>query len=672
MHSNRTSIVKLAIAVSALVFALVAVPAAASADAVSDLYGAEYDRIAVLEAGDGAFEPEAPASDDASADGEGVGIMLLDTGRVAKTLTPREVSPEMLYFCKWESGQNYDQGLSWGDGYHAMGYFQFDNRYDLGSFLYSVYCYNPTKYSALKVIGDKYGWNVNRDTRKDGDFTEFGNDLNAAWHACYKADPTEFSNLQNDWAYTQYYDSSDGIRGSLLELGINIDDRSDCVKSLVWGMANLFGKGGGKYEIRNGNYWGAIWFIKNSGINGSMDDETLVTTLCDYVINNVARRYPSQPQYHQGWQNRYRGEKAHYLTVIEEAAASDRESLDALATANRDAITDGTYVIRALCSSRAVLDVARASTANGANVRIWEADNSDSQRWTVSHDSAGYITFTNVKSGKVLEAAGSTAGEGVNVQQWQGSGAWNQKWIAVPDSRGGVTLVSALRSNRALDVCGGVSASGTNVQIWTTNGGAAQSFEFMDAHLGVFSDIFVDTPHANDVAWLYENSISTGFDNGDGTFAFRPYASVARCDMAAFLYRIAGSPAYEAPSKSPFRDVTPGTPHYREICWLAESGVSRGYGDGTFRPYSMVVRQDMAAFLRRLSAWAGNDVSGVGPSPFSDVRDGDEANHADDVCWLAANGVSTGFPDGTFGGMRDVARCDMAAFLRRMSDKGLV
>ena len=187
-----------------------------------------------------------------------------------------------------------------------------------------------------------------------------------------------------------------------------------------------------------------------------------------------------------------------------------------------------------------------------------------------------------------------------------------------------------------------------------------------------FSDVPSTVDHAYDVNWMGETGISTGFDNGGGTFAFRPYASVARCDMAAFLYRVAGSPSYTAPSKSPFRDVTPGTPHYREICWLAESGVSRGFGDGTFRPYATVVRQDMAAFLRRLSSWAGNDVSGVGPSPFSDVRDGDEANHADDVCWLAANGVSTGFPNGTFGGMRDVARCDMAAFLRRMSDKGLV
>ena len=187
-----------------------------------------------------------------------------------------------------------------------------------------------------------------------------------------------------------------------------------------------------------------------------------------------------------------------------------------------------------------------------------------------------------------------------------------------------------------------------------------------------FSDVSSATDHASAINWMGETGVSTGFANGDGTFAFHPYDSVARCDMAAFLYRAAGSPEYEAPASSPFSDVTPGTPHYREICWLAESGVSRGYGDGTFRPYATVVRQDMAAFLRRLSAWAGNDVSSAGGSPFSDVRDGDEANHASDVCWLAANGVSAGFPDGTFGGMRNVARCDMAAFLRRMSDKGLV
>lgn len=234
------------------------------------------------------------------------------------TLQPMTFSSEMLYFCKYESSCNYDQGLSSGDGYHAMGYFQFDNRYGLGSFLKAVYNYNPSTYSALKVIGDRYGWNVTGATRSNGAFTQLGNDLNTAWHAAYKANPTEFSNLQNGWAYIDSYNGSLGARGCLKAFGINLDNRPDCIKGLCWGMVNLFGAGGGASYINNGNYYGANWFFKNSGINDSMSDEAFVTTLCDYVVNNVAKRYPKQSIYWAGWQNRYKSEKADCLRYISE------------------------------------------------------------------------------------------------------------------------------------------------------------------------------------------------------------------------------------------------------------------------------------------------------------------------------------------------------------------
>lgn len=52
----------------------------------------------------------------------------------APSVKPMTFSDEMLYFCKYESSCNYDQGLSSGDGYNAMGYFQFDRRYGLGDF----------------------------------------------------------------------------------------------------------------------------------------------------------------------------------------------------------------------------------------------------------------------------------------------------------------------------------------------------------------------------------------------------------------------------------------------------------------------------------------------------------------------------------------------------------
>jgi hypothetical protein len=38
--------------------------------------------------------------------------------------------------------------------------------------------------------------------------------------------------------------------------------------------------------------------------------------------------------------------------------------------------------------------------------------------------------------------------------------------------------------------------------------------------------------------WLAESGISEGWKHEDGTAEFRPYANVARADMAAFLHRM--------------------------------------------------------------------------------------------------------------------------------------
>lgn len=193
-----------------------------------------------------------------------------------------------------------------------------------------------------------------------------------------------------------------------------------------------------------------------------------------------------------------------------------------------------------------------------------------------------------------------------------------------------------------------------------------------------YSDVWESTPHAEDIEWVTTAGIAEGWKNQNGTRSFRPYAQVARCDMAAFLYRLAGSPSYEPSDEdmSAFSDVDADTPHFKEICWLASSGISTGWvsldGESEFRPNAPVARQDMAAFLRRTSSYLGHDVSVSSSAPFKDVVEGDDVNHADDVAWLASTGVSKGFGDGTFRGLDSVKRCDMAAFMKRMSDANLV
>lgn len=180
----------------------------------------------------------------------------------------------------------------------------------------------------------------------------------------------------------------------------------------------------------------------------------------------------------------------------------------------------------------------------------------------------------------------------------------------------------------------------------------------------LFSDVTNTTPHVLNINWLYAEGITTGW-NTDHGLEYRPFSEVARCDMAAFLYRLAGSPVFEPSSSdwSLFPDVDKSTPHAREILWLASSGVTSGYPDGTFKPFATVARCDMAAFLHRMAG----DLPSAGTTAFSDVNK--TTPHAEDILWLAHEGVSSGYPDGTFKPYGTVVRCDMAAFLNRMQGK---
>ena len=197
-----------------------------------------------------------------------------------------------------------------------------------------------------------------------------------------------------------------------------------------------------------------------------------------------------------------------------------------------------------------------------------------------------------------------------------------------------------------------------------------------------FTDVSGSTPHSQDILWLAGAGVSTGYANSDGSFRFEGMTVVYRQDMAAFLRREAKNRGVaDAASWKPsaadwkrFRDVDRGTPHAEDILWLAHAGISEGWkekdGSSTFRGMAPVVRQDMAAFLKRLAAKAGKD-GGVKPkTDFSDVTAA--TPHRADVQWLGGSGISQGYRnnDGTwrFEGMTSVYRQDMAAFIHRLDN----
>lgn len=220
------------------------------------------------------------------------------------------VTPEMKYFTKYESHGNYNQGFSYGDGYNALGYYQFDRRWSLIPFMKQAYNYNPEKYSMLKDAIDRGSEisNTSNVMYENDQLTELGHIAQDAFQGAYNTDPVEFSALQDAYAYNSYYAVTEAWLKS--GLGIDISGRADCVKGMVWSITNMCGTGGCQD------------FFRWANLSNSMTDREFVTALSNSVVNNVATKYSSQPQYHEGWKNRYRNELKDCLVYIAEDEAA--------------------------------------------------------------------------------------------------------------------------------------------------------------------------------------------------------------------------------------------------------------------------------------------------------------------------------------------------------------
>lgn len=147
--------------------------------------------------------------------------------------------------------------------------------------------------------------------------------------------------------------------------------------------------------------------------------------------------------------------------------------IDALAAENRNVLADGTYTISTLLNSNYVLDVKDGHTNNGTNIQLYENNDTAAQQFNVSHDSQGYVTFTNVKSGKVLDLSDAVVRNGGNIQQYKSNGTRAQKWIVKRDGDGYI-IISALNSNYVLDLHNAVVNNYRNIQLYSYNGTNAQ------------------------------------------------------------------------------------------------------------------------------------------------------------------------------------------------------
>ena len=106
----------------------------------------------------------------------------------------------------------------------------------------------------------------------------------------------------------------------------------------------------------------------------------------------------------------------------------------------------------------------------------------------------------------------------------------------------------------------------------------------------------------------------------------------------------------------PFDDVAQGTWYYEGVRYAYEHGLMSGTGEGTFSPDLPTSRGMLVTILYRL---AGSP--DAGSASFTDVAPGQW--YADGVAWASANGVVSGYTDGSFRPNDTITREQMAAIL---------
>ena len=108
-----------------------------------------------------------------------------------------------------------------------------------------------------------------------------------------------------------------------------------------------------------------------------------------------------------------------------------------------------------------------------------------------------------------------------------------------------------------------------------------------------FSDVTAGSYYAEAVEWAVKNGITVG--TSDTTFS--PDDNCTREQMAMFLWKAAGSPEPKQTGTN-FTDL-PGGSTAKAMLWVAEQNITSGTSDTTFSPETTCTRAQMAAFLYR-------------------------------------------------------------------------
>ncbi len=145
---------------------------------------------------------------------------------------------------------------------------------------------------------------------------------------------------------------------------------------------------------------------------------------------------------------------------------------------------NGLYSLQPMCAPKKELTVHNASTANGANVIIWDINSNwhtqpSHQKWYVQRiGSTEWYKILAENSGSALNIHNGIAANGTNVSIWPFGGNMH-KFRFLDAGNGYYVLQGHVNGAYVLDVSGASNVNGANVQIYQFNNSAAQKWKLV-------------------------------------------------------------------------------------------------------------------------------------------------------------------------------------------------
>lgn len=147
---------------------------------------------------------------------------------------------------------------------------------------------------------------------------------------------------------------------------------------------------------------------------------------------------------------------------------------------NTNDIKEGYYRIHSKLNYNFVFDVLNDSQEVGANLQVYEINNSNAQKFKITKNENGTYAIANIKSGLLVDVVGGIFENGRNVYMWEDNNGPAQEWRFVKKAENTYAIYLTTNTNFVIDLQDGKAENGGNVEIWEYVEGSTQELWILE------------------------------------------------------------------------------------------------------------------------------------------------------------------------------------------------